>query len=190
MIQGLRLIPGCILATVAALIFSQTCGCGYRLEGSKTGQGEAVQSLAVPLMESPSSSRNFEVDFTRMIREEFASHAGIPLVSREEAAAVLIGEVEKVEVEPLAYRVEQDSVNGEQTSFEVTKTRRLRIRLQATLLDRVTGRVIWKDESMEDKANYAVTGDPLKDRYHRREAIRRIAQRLAERIYARTLERF
>lgn len=158
-------------------------GCGYQLQNTKQPKGIRIPSMAIPLMASPSSSLGFEGDFTMMIRKEFVSQSQIPLVSKNEAAFVLIGNVRDIKTEPLSYKVTNNT-------FEVTSSRWLKIRLAAKLLDRSTGKVIWDDESMEEKASFTVDSDPLVTRYNQRRAARRIAQLLAEKIYLRTMERF
>ena len=76
--------------TILSLVLLAS-GCGYHFRPTGNPVGLQIESLAIPLMESTSSSLGFEGDFTRFIREEFASHAKFPLVSREEASTVLIG---------------------------------------------------------------------------------------------------
>lgn len=158
-------------------------GCGYQFQATNQPKGIRIPSLAIPLMASPSSSLGFEGDFTMMIRKEFVSQAQIPLVPKEEAAFVLIGNVRDIRTEPLSYKVTDGT-------FEVTSSRWLKIRLAAKLLDRTTGAVVWDDEAMEEKASFTVDADPLVTRYNQRRAARRIAQLLAERMYLRTMERF
>ena len=92
-----------------------------------------ISSMAIPLMESPSSDIGFEGDFTKMIRREFVSHSQIPLVSKEKAAAVLIGKITNIKTEPLSYRVTDET-------FDVTSSRWLKIRLEAKLVDAKTGK--------------------------------------------------
>jgi hypothetical protein len=43
---------------------------------------------------------------------------------------------------------------------------------------------------MEERAQFEVGSDPLENRLEEREAVRRIAQQFAARIYAQTMERF
>jgi hypothetical protein len=50
--------------------------------------------------------------------------------------------------------------------------------------------VIWREAGMEDQASYPVSGDPLEMRYSEKQALEKIASRLAKRIYLRTMERF
>ncbi|HEJ84023.1 MAG TPA: hypothetical protein ENO25_05590 [Desulfobacteraceae bacterium] len=184
---GLKRNPVCsshiIVQVVILLSFLWMSGCGYQLQATKQPKGMSIPSLAIPLMASPSSSLGFESDFTMMIRKEFVSQSQIPLVSRDQAAFVLIGNVSDITTEPLSYRVTDGT-------FEVTSSRWLKIRLSARLLNRTTGEIVWNEEAMDEKAAFTVDSDPLRTRYNQRKAARRIAQLLAERIYLRTMERF
>jgi len=160
-----------------------TAGCGYNLQATGKPMRISISSMAIPLIESPSSDIGFEGDFTKVIRRQFVSHSQIPLVSRETAAAILIGKVTSIKTEPLSYRVTDNT-------FDVTSSRWLKIRLEAKLVEAKTGKIIWNDSNMEEKAPFSVDSDPLKTRYNQRRATKKIAQLLAERIYLRTMERF
>ena len=165
-------------------------GCGYRFQADGEPVGVNIPSLAIPLMESPSTTLGFESDFTRVIREEFISHANVPLVPRDEAAMVLIGKISEIRSAPLAYDVTEMIVQGDKTYYGVTDSRRLWIRLDAELIDSDTGKIIWKEVGMEEKARYRVTSDPLINRYNKKMAIEEIARRLVDRLYMKTMERF
>ena len=172
-----------VLIPILLFCLILAAGCGYTLQATGKPMQLTITSMAIPLMESPSSDIGFEGDFTKMIRREFVSHSQIPLVSKEKAAAVLIGKVTNIKTEPLSYRVTDET-------FDVTSSRWLKIRLEAKLVDTHTGKVIWNDPNMEEKASFAVDSDPLKTRYNQRRATKKIAQLLAERIYLKTMERF
>ena len=180
-----------LLPTLTILLFLLfTVGCGYHFRGTGKPVGLQIESLAIPLMESTSSSLGFEGDFTRIIREEFASHAKFPLVSRAEASTVLIGKVYDIKTDPYTYNVIQTMVAGEETNYSTTSARWLKIKLDVKLMDRTTGKVIWHDKDMEEKATFAVGTDPLANRYNERRAVQQIARTLAQRIYLKTMERF
>ncbi len=167
-------------------------GCGYHLRTMGEPEGLEIRSLAVPMVESCSSFLGFEADLTRIIRNEFISHAKVPLVSREDAAMVLIARVFEISTDPLSYKLTQDSSLGNAT-YEVTDTRWLRVRMAAKLVDRSTGHVIWEDRSIREKAMYTVATDPpdpLITNYNKKKAVQKIAERLAKRIYLKTMERF
>lgn len=167
-----------------------TMGCGYHFKAAGEPVGIKIQNLSIPLITSTSSNIGFESDFTRIIRKEFISHAKVPLVSMESAQAVLTGHIVEIKTEPLTYNIEQLTVKGHSTTYEETNSRRLKIKLSIKLKDRETGKVIWWDRGMEEKASFIVGSDPLANRYNQQQALEKIARRLAKRIYLKTMERF
>ncbi|MBW2117740.1 MAG: hypothetical protein JRH09_07455 [Deltaproteobacteria bacterium] len=177
-----------ILAVLSFLMF--VAGCGYHFRPTGKPIGLQIEGLAIPLMESTSSSLGFEGDFTRIIREEFISHAKFPLVSREKASAVLIGKVYDIKTDPYTYNLTQTMVAGEKTNYSTTSARWLKIKLDVKLVDRKTGKVIWHDKKMEEKTTFAVGTDPLMNRYNEKWAVQAIARSLAKRIYLKSMERF
>lgn len=173
------------------LLFWSMAGCGYHLQATdKPMGGLRIDSLSIPLMASPSSSLGFEGYFTEVIRREFLSHSKIPLASKDEAAAVLIGRVRKIWTEPVGYSTIPKTIQGQTYNYEITSSRWLIIKLDAKLLDRNTGKVIWAEQNMEEKAIFGVSRDPLKTQYNQRKATEKIAQLLAQRFYLKTMERF
>ena len=165
-------------------------GCGYHLSATDEPIGIEIRSLAIPLIESTSSSLGFEGDFTRAIRSEFVSHSRVPLVAKNEAAAVLVGRVYEIKTEPYSYNLYQDIVQGESVTYEETNVRWMRVKMDARLVYTKSGTVIWEEKAMEEKATFSVAGDPLSDRYSQREAVRTIARNLAQRMYLKTMGRF
>ncbi|MFC1884739.1 LPS assembly lipoprotein LptE [Thermodesulfobacteriota bacterium] len=175
------------LSSVAISVF---VGCGYHFKSGKETKGIEINSIAIPLMESTSSSLGFESDFTRIIREEFISHTRVPLVSKDRASAVLIGKIVEVSSKALGYDLLKRQRKGEEYTYEITDTRRLYIELEAKLVERATGNIVWSDRGMKERASYRVTTDPMTNRYNRKQAIRRMARRFAERMFLKTIERF
>lgn len=178
-------LPLIIWFYIAALL-----GCGYHFQAAGEPVGIEIPSLSIPLMESTSLTLGFENNFTKAIKEEFIRHANVPLVSRDEAAMVLIGKVIEIKTVPLSYDIAQSTVLGTVTSYEVTDSRRIRIKVDAKLLERATGKAIWEEKGMEEKERYVVSTDPLTNRYNEKLAIKEIARRLADRMYLKTMERF
>ena len=165
-------------------------GCGYHLRATGEPMGIKIESLAIPLMTSTSSNKGFEADFTRIIREEFISHARVPMLPREKAQAVLTGRIYDTRFRPLTYSLQQQTVGGEITTHETTSSRRMKISLDIQLTDRASGKVIWREKSMKEEASFIVGMDPLANRYYQQQALQKIARRLAKRIYLKTMERF
>lgn len=182
-IYGLLILVTAVGAWLAA-------GCGYHFKAGGEVVGLKIESLAIPLMASPSSEPGFEADFTAMIREEFIRHVKIPLVSAEEAHMVLNGRIISIGTEPLTYDQQQQTVARHAVTFLTTRSRRMNLKMEVSLLDKSSGELIWEDKSLEAYADFQVTTDPLLTRYNQQNALQRIAQQLARRIYQQTVERF
>jgi len=165
-------------------------GCGYHIRADGEPVGIQLESLAIPMFSSTSSEIGFEADFTKVIRQEFISHGRVPLVPEEKAQAVLIGKIQDIRADPLTYRSQDFTVGGYTSTYEVTKSRKLRVRLEVQLVDRRQGKVICRETAIEEQASYSISADPLEMRYSERQALEKIAGRLAKRIYLRTMERF
>ena len=178
------------LVVIICLFGWLVTGCGYHLKTAGEPVGIKIQSLAIPLMTSTSSNIGFEPDFTRIIREEFISHAKVPLLSRESAQTVLTGRIYDIKTEPLSYDYSQQTIKGHSTIYGVTNRRRLKIKLDVKLTDRTNGKIVWRARAMKEKADFTVGLDPLATRYNQQQALEEIARRLAKRIYLRTMERF
>jgi outer membrane lipopolysaccharide assembly protein LptE/RlpB len=181
-----RLVSILILAACAA----GTGGCGYHFAATGEPVGIRFSSLAVPVMKSTSSMLGFEADFSRVIREEFMSHADVPIVSEDQADVILTGRVYGIETDPYTYSSSQFTVQGRSTSYEVTSARWIQIKVDFKLVERSTGKVIWQDKGMKERAFYYVTDDPLANRYYQRNAVEEMAGRLAKWAYLRTMQRF
>ncbi len=179
-------------ALIGGLLVALTAlaGCGYRLQETGTPASFEFASLAIPMFSTTASYRGFEGAFTEVVRQEFISHARVPLVGRERADAVLLGRVHDIRTDPLTYSLDQATVAGRTVTHEVTRSRWLKIKLDASLVDNRSGRVLWADPDMADQASYQVSADPLEERYNREQALREMAQRLAERIYLQVMGRF
>jgi hypothetical protein len=149
-----------------------------------------LNSLAIPILESSASIAGLEADFTNIIRQEFLSHSTIPIVSKKEADAVLIGRIERIETTPLSYDIQETPVQGQNVTYEVTNLRRLKVLISIKLVNRLTGKVLWKDSRMEEKGSYAVCADPIENRFRERAALKEIARLLAKRVYLKIVDTF
>ena len=165
-------------------------GCGYSIRSSGDPMGIKMESMAIPMIESTSSELGFETDFTRVIREEFIRNSKVPLVSEEEAQTVLSGRVYDIRTEPVSYELDQQTINGTSTPYTKTRTRMLRVKVDIRFEDKRTGKVIWRNENMEEKMSYVVDMDPLITRLNKKNALETIAETLAKRIFLQTMERF
>ena len=175
-----------VLNSCFLLFICLMAGCGYHFRAGGEPVGITLENLAIPLFTSTSTDIGFEANFTRIVREEFISHAKVPLVPEETARTVLVGRIIEIRTDPIGY----DTVNYPSGGFTVTKTRRLKIRLDVQLMDRVQGKVIWHDASIEERSSFQVETDPLATRFSQEQALEKLARRAAIKMYQRTMERF
>ena len=176
------------LLLVPALI--SLSGCGYQFRAGGEPVGIDIKSIAIPMIESSSSEKGFEADFTTVLRNEFISHARVPLKNKDQADMALNVEIYEVSTQPLTYDSTRTSVSGRVATHETTSSRRLVLRLNASLIDCSSGKTVWNDSSMTEEARFAVTADPLVNRKNQKDALLKIARLLSQRIYNRTMERF
>jgi hypothetical protein len=165
-------------------------GCGYSIRATGDPIGIKMESMAILMIDSTSSDLGFEADFTRVIREEFIRNSKIPLVPREEAQTVLSTRIYDISTEPVSYDLDEQTANGIVNTYTETKRRTLRIKADITFKDERTGKIVWRNENMEEKTNYVVDRDPLITRFNKKNALETIAERLAKRIFLQTMERF
>lgn len=172
------------------LLFLSCSGCGYQFRAGGEPVGIEIDSIAIPMVKSSSSEKGFEADFTTVLRNEFINHTRVPLKNKDQAHMVLQIEINEVSTQPLTYNSDQRSLSDRVVTHEITSSRRLRLRLDASLIDRANGKTVWHDSSMTGEAGFVVTADPLVNRKNQKEALLKIARLLSRRIYNRTMERF
>ncbi|HDR13880.1 MAG TPA: hypothetical protein ENN79_00045 [Desulfobacteraceae bacterium] len=177
----------------ALLITFFTVGCGYSISSPGAPAGPAVSGitgLAISLVESPSSSLGFEAEFTRMVRKEFISYSGVPLMPEPEAPYILECRITEISTRARRYQSTRTTLHGEEHVYWRTSGRRMSVDMDARLVEKATGNVIWHDESIVETADWNLGADPLADRDAQRAALRRLAERVAVKLYSRTVDRF
>jgi hypothetical protein len=177
-----------LLITIAVMLLYNGCGYHFRADGKPIGI--EMNSIAIPLVTSSSSEKGFEADFTRMLREEFISHSKVAIVKTEEADMILKGRIVHIETAPLSYDSREYEAGGRKVTHETTNSRRIKIRLDISLVERATGKSIWHDGNMEEDAMFNVENEPLATQYNQQQALIKIAGLLSKRIYLKTMERF
>lgn len=172
------------------LIISIASGCGYRFNATGLPTHNTFKSIAIPVVESESSSMGTESDFTSVLREEFINYSKLKILPRDRADVIIICRIYEIKEEPVAYRLSEYYVKGREITHEVTRSKRMNLTMDVKAKERETGKIIWHEESMKDTALFLMDDDPLVTRYNRRLALKEIAERMAKRIYLKTMERF
>ncbi|MFO8088418.1 MAG: LPS assembly lipoprotein LptE [Desulfatiglandaceae bacterium] len=191
--KNIKFIPIIKWLVCLMLLSSFSTGCGYSISSPAGPAGPAVSGisgLAVSLVESPSSNLGFEAEFTRMLRKEFISYSGLPLMSERDAPYVLECRVQKISTRSRRYKSTRTVVQGEEQVYWRTSGRRMSVDIDARLVEQATGNVIWHDDSIVETADWDLGADSLSDRDAQRAAVRRLAERVAAKLYSRTVDRF
>lgn len=167
------ILAACIPALLVAV------GCGYHFAGTGTQAPGDIQSVAVKVLRNNTGEIGIESIFTNAILNEFIRWKRLPVKPLNEAEAVLGGSIAKIKT---------------RTASHLTRTRTLETRVTVTLsltLTRVDDdEVLWQNKSLSYFDEYVETGSALNTATLRREAFRRIAEFLAERIHTDIFEQF
>jgi len=166
-------LTACILALLALF------GCGYHFAGTGGQAPGDIQSIAVNVLGNQTAEIGIETIFTNAILNEFIRWKRLPVKPLNEAEAVLGGSVARIKT---------------QTASHLTRTRTLETRVIVTLsltLTRVdTDEVLWQNKKLSYHDEYVEAANALNTNRLRREAFRRIAEFLAERIHQNLFEEF
>jgi outer membrane lipopolysaccharide assembly protein LptE/RlpB len=166
-------LTACILALLALF------GCGYHFAGTGGKAPGDIQSIAVNVLSNQTAEIGIETIFTNAILNEFIRWKRLPVKPLNEAEAVLVGSVARIKT---------------QTASHLTRSRTLETRVTVTLsltLTRVdTDEVLWQNKKLSYHDEYVEAANALNTNRLRREAFRRIAEFLAERIHRDLFEEF
>jgi outer membrane lipopolysaccharide assembly protein LptE/RlpB len=172
---GLKMRVGC-LAAVLLLAVGLT-GCGYRFSG--TGDlPESVQRVAVPMFDNPTGETGVEQIFTNDVIYELTRGGLTTVAPRADPEAVLYGRIASITTETIS------------RSTTITATeRRLSVTLTVHMLAE-DGRMLTDVTRLSDSQTYPVATDPLVTEENRRAALRKLSQRMAEKVYYRLTDDF
>ena len=163
-----------ILLTLSMVLPS----CGYHLAGPGAFPGD-VNRIFVPVLNDRTGEIGIEATFTNDLIYEFSRRGDALAPTREQADAVLLGEVTSIGVKSVSRR---DILTSEE--------RRVTVSLDLWLRSKA-GKLIWAGRNLSDSEAYSIVEDnKLATQANRREAIGIISKRIAERVYSRLTERF
>jgi len=164
--------------------------CGYNFRAAGGLIGDKLESMAIPILSSPSSFMGVEGDLARIVRDEFIAHSKVKIVRKDEAQGILYCQIYSIKTAPLSYSVLRQSIHGYNSTEKVTNVRKLKVTIDVKLEDTRTGKMIWENLKLTEKARFQVGTDPLSTLHNQRQAFISIARSLAKRIYSNTMERF
>jgi outer membrane lipopolysaccharide assembly protein LptE/RlpB len=156
------------------LIFGMATACGYRFAGSGSFP-EGVETIFVEVIENRTSKIGVERIVTNQLIFEFSRQRESSLVSKlEQADAVIKGTINSIRTQTIS-RLGTDVANER----EVVMTVDLR------LIKKDGGAVLWAAKGLSDREAYDVNSDKIATDRNEEAAIRRLSERLSERIFNR-----
>jgi len=154
-------------------------GCGYRFAGTGDFPG-GVKNIFIPILENRTSESRLEKLVTDDLIYEFTKNRKDILAgSIDDADAVLYGIIHSISSETIS---RDDPNTSSERSVKLSAEMKLVV---------PEGRVIWRVKGITaDEAYNVVPDDKHRTVQNRREAISKLSQRLAEKIYTRMTDNF
>lgn len=157
-------------------------GCGYQQLRSQTFKRlEGVKTIAIPVFMNRTTEVNVDKIMTQALVDEFIKRNRLELVSKDEADAVIEGEVTAVNITPISYKLRSND-----TPLAAEYLASLKVKIQ--LRRRSDGAIFLKLPVLEDHKQYSAGGSILLRESVQQATFRRIAQDLMTEVYDRLIE--
>jgi outer membrane lipopolysaccharide assembly protein LptE/RlpB len=162
---------------IAVAVAVMVGGCGYSLRATLPGNFKTVH---IPVLENRTQEPGIE-DFVTQALTTALVNSGVAKIARnaEQADAILEGQIVEYSLTSLAFN----------SASNVTQYR-LQIGLSLTLRDREKNEVVWRQERIEDRADFPVSGPVTATLAREDLALRRAAQEIARAIVSLAFEGF
>ncbi|KIX11778.1 LptE family protein [Dethiosulfatarculus sandiegensis] len=153
--------------------------CGYSFRGKLNNLPPDVLTIQIPVFENRSGEERAETVFTDQVIFEFTRSQILTVVSRGKADSVLKGVIVKSEIKDIAL-----------SATETSRQRRITMTVDASLTRTRDGRVLWSGRNIEERRTYSVGATPQSTEINKNEAIRELAEDLAQTLHDRVFENF
>ena len=163
-------------ALALGLIAAAVAGCGYSFRG---GLPEHIQTVAVPVFANKTGEPRIESLLTNGVVEAFSTNGRLRVVRREDADAVLEGEVIRYSVTSISY---DSQANVRQYRLVVT--------MNLKLLDMKKSAVLFEEHGLSEKADFNVQNAVSQTIAVEETAVRSAATEIGRAIVSITLSRF
>ncbi len=156
---------------VCILVFF--CACGYRFEGGGF-VNQNIKRVAVKPLENKSSEIGAGVTFTNALVREILEKTNTQVVDESKATAIFQGKIKAITFDALS-----------RTTSENVNERRVHAIVSLKLVDK-DGTVLWSVKDFATQEEYAVEPDNIADERNKRQAVNKIADRMAEKLVSKT----
>lgn len=163
-------------ALALALLLAALGGCGYGFRGTMP---EDVRTVAVPIFTNRTQEPGVESVLTRAVVDAFATNGRLRLVSREDADAVLEGEVTEYTILAIAF---DETLNVQQYRLIVSMNLRLR--------DVRNNAVLFQQANFREQADFRVVGPVSQTISREAGALRLAAAEIGRSVVSLAVDRF
>jgi outer membrane lipopolysaccharide assembly protein LptE/RlpB len=163
-------------ALALGLLAAAVAGCGYSFHGNLP---DHIQTVAVPVFANKTGEPRIESLLTNGVVEAFSTNGRLRVVKREDADAVLEGEVIGYSVQSISY---DSQANVRQYRLTVT--------LNLKLLDMKKSTVLFEEHSLSEKADFQVMNAVSQTISVEETAVRTAATEIGRAIVSLTVNRF
>jgi outer membrane lipopolysaccharide assembly protein LptE/RlpB len=161
---------------VLGLLVAAGAGCGYSFHGTLP---DHIQTVAVPIFANKTGEPRIESLLTNGVVEAFSTNGRLRVVKREDADAVLEGEVIGYSVQSISY---DSQANVRQYRLTVT--------MNLKLLDMKKSTVLFEEHSLREKADFQVMNAVSQTISVEETAVRTAATEIGRAIVSLTVTRF
>lgn len=173
--------PRLRLSALLAAVLLLGSGCGYHVAGRAARLPASWKTIAVPALVNKTARYRVEQRLTDATIRELLARTSYRIIQDENAAdAVLHGEVIAIEASPVLF----DPVSGQVTTLVVT------VHSSVRLVDRVTRKVVYRNDNFVFREEYQVTTDVNSFFEEQNPALQRLARDFAARLVSGILENF
>ncbi len=163
-------------ALALGLLAAVVAGCGYSFLGTLP---DHIQTVAVPVFANKTGEPAVESFLTSAVVEAFSTNGRLRVVKREDADAVLEGEVIGYSVQSISY---DSQANVRQYRLTVT--------MNLKLLDMKKSAVLFEEHNLREKADFQVMNAVSQTISREETAVRTAATEIARAIVSLTVNRF
>ena len=162
------------------LLFSVlVTACGYRFAGSGTFP-EGVNYIFIEVVENRTSKIGVERIVTNQLIFEFSRQRESSLVSKlDEADAILKGSINSIRTQTIS-----------RIDTEIANEREVVMTVDLKLIKKDGGAVIWAANGLSDREAYDVDNSKIETDRNEELALRRLSERISERIFNRLTDDF
>jgi len=132
-----------------------------------------IKSVAVPIFENHTHELGLENVVTNAIIAEFNRRKRLKVTTSKKASAILEGVIQSIRYSPVSYGADERATE-----------RRVDLSLNIRLVESAHGKTLWNANNLSYLETYAaVQSDPVTTEFNKRNALKKIAENLAEKIH-------